>query len=1583
MTTGLRTIFRWLSRAVAALLLAIMLVVLGVSAYLGTKHGRTRLASALVADLNRAIPGGVVVHELERFRLTEVVIRGVGLRAPAGNDVLTVGRVRARLAPWSMLRGRFVVSELSLEDGVLDLRFSDDARRSLSSALIDPQAASVPGEVSGALALVIEAAKLERWRLRLPSGAGLHARELELATSSVRFEAGSELRLDIEPLHARLLERDRDVGACLVRGYFRSAGVSRLALDGELFGMQVGLDVTMGEAGHPVSSWKDLPVAIELRASELTAVRLRRLTSSLPWPAIAGPFGAQLSLRGVPEAFDVTGNVQTPAGPLTLQASAHDLSRLQLAVRTERLALGRLATSLPDWQVSGELALRAQREHDRPARVRIESSLSTRVDDHALPQLTLRAERDDAAAWQLELALDDRWMSLSAQGSWARDGSGRSNARAWVSSKEGLALVRALGLPRRWGLPAASDRVGAAGRLDSSLELVWSRSGNLDARGTLGARELELGSSRFTQLAVGLALAGPLDSPRLRVDGHWRTAPQGSDELTAGRLQLEGGPRRYRLHLSSGTLAFGSFAASGWLERQSGARRFGLTANGRYGAAPWRLALSDARLLDAGQLSLPHVELELCEQRFLLHGRYASAGSKLVLELDDVDVGRLLQPFWETNELIGSLSGRVEARGDLKRPELQLSLRGSRFGSRRRATLDARLDGTLDARAGHFQIRAEARESAASSAQASPRLDITLDASGQVAALQPWPRGLRAGQQRARIEIKRLESSVLEELVGAELPASFDVHGSVDVDVRRGAPTLAYAVAGRVGWIVGGATTAGGTDRSRSARLEHSLRFEAGRAETELSLSDGEGPWIALRGNVTPFGERPLSLADLVRQSKTDWMHRLATAAWRIDIDARRRPLGGLPVPAWLGRVSGAALAARLVAHRDRGAQPVGELAFDFAGAAQPEAPAGPAAAASSRASRCSAYPLTTQGTLRLNAGRFEAELAALDADERKLHLAAHGEVDVSAWLSGRAPSRPRLDVVVDAAALPLERLPFVCDELRGELTAAGRVSDLFGRAEASGDVRITRFSLGSDQTVDVDARASLDAARFELAGKVLTTDRESSFQIRVPGASGSAPGGGAPAPGEASFELSRIPLAPLVPLYGPVSHASGHVSGSVRASTGAGVPQLSGKLRLEGVGLTITDLAQPLSDINGELSLSDGALTLKRLSARDGDGELELSGKVKLSSARDFDGQFELRARQFPLRQSGEVVAQTTATAKVVATWRPERNRLRVELENFDTWLERREPSRGMSLAPHPDLQVKPALSSTTEQEPDAPHAFFARAEPAQPAAPVPLSVEIDAAKQFWVKRADFAFKLSADLDIDIQPSAPSAERPGVSVKGQLRFERGYMEMMGKTFEVKQGGLLRFTGGTSAVLDLTAHYEDRRSSQRVVLHLQGSVAAPKLDFSVDGEKVSAGEAFQAIYGSNKTSRDDVEPEAQASQIIGALMAGVLTTSIRRKLGSMAPILSVDPADDDRGDQVRAGFELDALIPSFLRDIVTGVYVEGSVSSEKQGEASGQKDVQTGVLIELYFLHDLVSSGRYGPDTTWSFDVGWQPRGGR
>jgi hypothetical protein len=259
-------------------------------------------------------------------------------------------------------------------------------------------------------------------------------------------------------------------------------------------------------------------------------------------------------------------------------------------------------------------------------------------------------------------------------------------------------------------------------------------------------------------------------------------------------------------------------------------------------------------------------------------------------------------------------------------------------------------------------------------------------------------------------------------------------------------------------------------------------------------------------------------------------------------------------------------------------------------------------------------------------------------------------------------------------------------------------------------------------------------------------------------------------------------------------------------------------------------------------------------------------------------------------------------------------------------------------------------------------------------------LSVQIQSRDGFWVRRADFDLKLATDLKIAIERPAPSPNSSGVSVNGEIRFERGYLELLGKMFEVRPGGTLRFPGGNSTTLDLVASYKDRRTEKTVTVRLRGTATAPKLDFSLDEEPITAGEAFQAIYGSTDNSSDRVEDtEAEASQILSALTAGVITTSIRRRLGSMAPIVAVDPGGSQGVSQVRAGFELDTLIPDFLRDVVTGVYVEGILSSEKLDEQGTQRDVQPGVLIELHFPHNLVTSGRYGPSTTWTVDIGWQP----
>jgi len=323
---------------------------------------------------------------------------------------------------------------------------------------------------------------------------------------------------------------------------------------------------------------------------------------------------------------------------------------------------------------------------------------------------------------------------------------------------------------------------------------------------------------------------------------------------------------------------------------------------------------------------------------------------------------------------------------------------------------------------------------------------------------------------------------------------------------------------------------------------------------------------------------------------------------------------------------------------------------------------------------------------------------------------------------------------------------------------------------------------------------------------------------------------------------------------------------------------------------------------------------------------------------------------------------------------WRPTARDLRIQLKDFDTWLEGVQAGSGLALDAHPDLVVEdPALRKETSAEDEESSASTT-------SAPTKLNVHIDAGQQFWVRRADFAIKLSANLEIVVDQALANQPDSGVSVTGQLQFDRGYLELLGRVFDIERGGTLHFTGGTEATIDLSATYLDRRSEKTVKVQLSGSATSPQLDFLLEGTRITAGEAFTAIYGTETTSASEIEDtEAQAKAFVSALTAGAIATTLRKKLGAMAPIVMVTPGDTESSGQLRAGFEADALIPDFMRGVVTGVYLEGIISSDKSTSDSGQRDLQRGVSIDVHFPHNLFTSGRYGPDTTWSLDFGWQP----
>jgi hypothetical protein len=164
-----------------------------------------------------------------------------------------------------------------------------------------------------------------------------------------------------------------------------------------------------------------------------------------------------------------------------------------------------------------------------------------------------------------------------------------------------------------------------------------------------------------------------------------------------------------------------------------------------------------------------------------------------------------------------------------------------------------------------------------------------------------------------------------------------------------------------------------------------------------------------------------------------------------------------------------------------------------------------------------------------------------------------------------------------------------------------------------------------------------------------------------------------------------------------------------------------------------------------------------------------------------------------------------------------------------------------------------------------------------------------------------------------------------------------------------------------------------------VRVDVTGFVSAPQLAFSVDDQPVNAGQAILALTGRGDSGSSQSPEDQLASAAIG-MTTGLLSLGARREFGDWIPMLSIDQGTADT--RVRAGFEVDKLIPKFMRGFVKGAYVEGVVSTGDSGDSRQENsggNAQTGVLIELMLPKDLVWAGKYGPGQTWSVDLDWRP----
>jgi autotransporter translocation and assembly factor TamB len=738
-------------------------------------------------------------------------------------------------------------------------------------------------------------------------------------------------------------------------------------------------------------------------------------------------------------------------------------------------------------------------------------------------------------------------------------------------------------------------------------------------------------------------------------------------------------------------------------------------------------------------------------------------------------------------------------------------------------------------------------------------------------------------------------------------------------------------------------------------------------------VDDAGGRWIgagaelelppSVAADLTTIGARVRGLA--------------AAARWRLEVEAAERRLEAISseVPPAL---SALAFGGQLAVSHDAGAEPSGRAAFRVTSPA---------------ATRAAAGCIDAGMDLDLELGLAERELtAALVARQRSTELLraqARASLELAGALRGGAATLGALSADLVSERLDLQQVPYLCGRLRGQVGVRATLADLLGaQPSLSAHLAATGLSLGAEPKLDLDLSARADRDEASASANIRGPRGESALEARVPirwsaGRFALA----ADAPLSARARLVDLPLAPLLDPSGALSYATGWLSGTVEVAGTLTAPEPRGELDLHDAELTATALAQPLHGVRGRFIFDGRGVRIEQFEARDRDGSLRLSGTVARRGADGVDVKLDVRAKSFPLRQRGQVVATTSGNAKIEAALSRARTDVSVKLMDADTWLEKVQARTGIDLRAHPDFVIAGAPPGDA---PRTKHVAASGSSSADPggadaggadAGAVPSSDEtassshilLDASDHFWIKREDFAIQLATKLDATI-------EGEQTRIKGRVDIFRGYLDLYGRVFDVDRNSYLEFTGTSTPdpLVNITASYDHRSSGKTVTVQIGGRGSKPVLTFLIDNGEVSAGEVLEVLFGHRSSGGED-RGVGEAKSFVSGLTAGLLATSARRELGAAAPIIMIEPGEQTGDGRIRAGFELDALVPKALRRLITGVYIEGIVEREGSQRSQGQEaSTQAGVLVELYFPHRLFSTGQWGPGTTWSLDWGWQ-----
>lgn len=1563
--------------------------------HINTAAGREVVRAAALQALNDAIPGEIRIGDVEELTPWQIQAREVTILDPDARVVVHVHELVATPDLRTLLAlirgesgGAIALAGVRIRGGEVFLHPDEDGVPSIAAAFDDGE----PGSGGPGPKVLVEDIHLDEIMV---SGSVPGFEDFRVAEVSARgaVHVSPEAIVDIplyrasgrleEPFDAEIervqgmiwgdAEHGIELYARVRRGEDRVQARFRYGLAGDLhdFYLPAGF-------AHTEDEFEPSATAIALRTYVHPLSPATVVAAGYPEvEVIAAPVRGDAVLGGPLDDLRVFADLESDAGPVVARIRLGDGSSFNAEMSTAGVALERLLAGGPEIPLAGTARLQLDRETGELA---VEGELARfRAYGVDVPRSTVRARVVEGDVIIEDARVRSPAGTLRASGRVDTVGNVRLAVRGSLARVEADPNVRRFVPGLRGGLQTTMDvRVSPMGRTRLQGHWVFTdvHYSEVSARRIEADGLVEIGASGGTD-ELGLHLALALET--LRAERY----PLGS-----GRGRIEGDGGRYAIStelgedprsiIAAGVLSLGAATQVNLSELRLEAPRSSM-----------RGALGPLRIGRDGSIDLAEAHLRAEEGRVTARGFFNPTPSRprrresvlpppdalgLELEMSDFRLEHFAPwiaayPDSDTTKLAASLAGEasgsvIVSQGPGMPPsmEVDLLLAGASFGttpyiSQVEVALfgtlrDQRLAADLSLGVGAQDAWSEDSEEPCTGRQCASSLDVHVEAlldpeAQRLAAVRDASFELSANLRDIDLRLANIVDPELPALRGeasGELGASgiidvFDFGGRVDVPNLR-------------------------VDDVPAIRVASSFGYTAGALRARVQTGDAFGDLLEAEGSVL------LDLTSLIAEPELLGPV-LETAPWRIAARLPPRSLASLPVVGDkipLGEILRASgtLSVSGGAFRTR-ADLVANLDVEPAGLELPCGVEG-----------------RPRGTLNaaLRDGELSAELAGMVGARRVLFGNASATLPIAQWLqdpeSFAAPSTD-VELVFDRAAT--EEIPIVCELFAGDLTAHLVGEKLFSAAPTvegtlySDTLRVRTLvpELRGDGWVVAeetpafrlsgDVHASRSNARSDLRFDWWNGGESTvSFETPMLWEGTDAPVIEADAPARAELHATATPLGAFMTTLDVITDVEGELDGDVFLEGTLAEPSLAGSLRLVEGRAHLPSLGQRLQGVVGSMVFEERHITLQGFQAADENGVARLAGDLALGfdeSSPLVRLDLQLDAEGFPVRSEGSIMARVSGGATFRAQYDNANLSGALGISRLDVVLPEQASRSPLSLSPHPDIRF---VDDLDQDDGDG--------------SPIAVRLDVDASRPITIRGQDFEAQLTAALVVRYKNDF-------LSLGGDASITEGNFEIIGKRFRVEQGAIV-FDDNDSEfdpLVNLVAVHELRGTNETITVTASGHLSEPQINFSstVTNDRF---EIIALLLGGNVRS-DGQEADAAAQNFLTGVAGGALTMTLREEFGRFVPLISVE--GEFTNATIRAGYRFDDELPEALRQVITGIYVEGFVSVGSEAGAAGSDTGSSGqaqdlgVTLELNFPYSIVNTNTIRTNNQWSVDLTWQP----